>query len=159
MINNNRKGLEMNILNKVYVGDLNEVNNEYYGNVEDVKCKFNKDGYYKFNCLSDSVIEIDSIEYIGLDNKDEFEEVIENVIGIKDGKEYINISIGNVNIEMIFKDNVMDENCNDLNMEIVRRKDNNKIFKLCYDLGDSLCEVYELVDGEYVDSDSEEVYE
>lgn len=159
MINNNRKGLEMNILNKVYVGDLNEVNNEYYGNVEDVKCKFNKDGYYKFNCLSDSVIEIDSIEYIGLDNKDEFEEVIENVIGIKDGKEYINISIGNVNIEMIFKDNVMDSDCNDLNMEIVRRKDNNKIFKLCYDIGDSLCEVYELVDGEYVSSDSEEVYE
>ena len=34
-------------------------------------------------------------------------------------------------------------------MEIVRRKDNNKIFKLCYDLGDSLCEVYKLVDGEY----------
>jgi len=63
------------------------------------------------------------------------------------------------NIEMIFEDNVMDKDCNDLNMEIVRRKDNNKIFKLCYDLGDSLCEVYKLVDGEYIDSDEEEVYE
>ena len=62
------------------------------------------------------------------------------------------------NIEMIFEDNVMDENCNDLNMEIVRRKDNNKIFKLCYDLGDSLCEVYKLVDGKYIDSDEGEVY-
>jgi hypothetical protein len=62
------------------------------------------------------------------------------------------------NIEMIFEDNVMDENCNDLNMEIVRRKDNNKIFKLCYDLGDSLCEVYKLVDGKYIDSDESEVY-
>ena len=48
MINNNKKGLKMKILNKVYVNDLNEVNNEYYGNVEDVKCKFNKDGYYNF---------------------------------------------------------------------------------------------------------------
>ena len=64
-----------------------------------------------------------------------------------------------INIEMIYQDNIMDENCNDLNMKIVRRRDNNRIFKLCYDLGDSLCEVYELVDGEYVDSDSEEVYE
>ena len=63
------------------------------------------------------------------------------------------------NIEIIFEDNVMDENCNDLNMEIVRRKDNNKIFKLCYDLGDSLCEVYKLVDGKYIDSDEDEVYE
>ena len=63
------------------------------------------------------------------------------------------------NIEIIFEDNVMDENCNDLNMEIVRRKDNNKIFKLCYDLGDSLCEVYKLVDGKYIDSDEEEVYD
>ena len=34
------------------------------------------------------------------------------------------------NIEIIFEDNVMDENCNDLNMEIVRRKDNNKILNL-----------------------------
>jgi len=63
------------------------------------------------------------------------------------------------NIEMIFEDNVMDENCNDLNMEIVRRKDNNKIFKLCYDYGDSLCEVYKLVDSKYIDSNEEEVYE
>ena len=151
----------MKILNKVYVNDLNEVNNEYYGNVEDVisSKKINKDGYYKFNCLSDSIIEIDSIEYIGLVNEDIFEEVIENVIGIKDGNEYINISMGDRNIEMIFEDNVMDENCNDLNMEIVRRKDNNRIFKLCYDIGDSLCIVNELVDGKYIECDSEEVYD
>ena len=148
-----------NELNKVYVGDLNKVNDEWYNNVEDVKCKFNKDGYYKFNCLSDSIIEIDSIEYIGLVNEDIFEEVIENVIGIKDGNEYINISMGDRNIEMIFEDNVMDENCNDLNMEIVRRKDNNRIFKLCYDIGDSLCIVNELVDGEWIECDSEDVYE
>jgi hypothetical protein len=63
------------------------------------------------------------------------------------------------NIEMIYKDNLMDENCNDLNMEIVRRKDNNKIFKLCYDIGDSLCEVYELKDGKEISVDSEDVYE
>ena len=148
-----------NELNKVYVGDLNKVNDEWYNNVEDVKCKFNKDGYYKFNCDGDSNILIDSIEYIGNDNKDEFENILDSVIGIKDEKEYINISIGNVNIEMIFDDNVMDENCNDLNMEIVRRKDNNRIFKLCYDIGDSLCIVNELVDGEWIECDSEDVYE
>ena len=148
-----------NELNKVYVGDLNKVNDEWYNNVEDVKCKFNKDGYYKFNCDGDSNISIDSIEYIGNDNKDEFENILDSVIGIKDEKEYINISIGNVNIEMIFDDNVMDENCNDLNMEIVRRKDNNRIFKLCYDIGDSLCIVNELVNGEWIECDSEDVYE
>jgi hypothetical protein len=104
MINNNRKGLEMKILNKVYVNDLNEVNNEYYGNVEDVisSKKINKDGYYKFNCLSDSIIEIDSIEYIGidcyvedkkldLDNGDWLSDD-ECVYGV-DGFEYINIVI------------------------------------------------------------------
>ena len=148
-----------NELNKVYVGDLNKVNDEWYNNVEDVKCKFNKDGYYKFNVDGDSNILIDSIEYIGNDNKDEFENILDSVIGIKDEKEYINISIGNVNIEMIFDDNVMDENCNDLNMEIVRRKDNNRIFKLCYDIGDSLCIVNELVNGEWIECDSEDVYE
>ena len=63
-----------------------------------------------------------------------------------------------INIEMIYEDNVMDENCNDFDMKIVRRKDNNKIFKLCYDVGDSLCDVYELVDGEYISSFSEKVY-
>ena len=62
-----------------------------------------------------------------------------------------------MNIEMIYEDNILDENCNDLNMKIVRRKDNNKIFKLCYDVGDSLCQVYELVDGEYISSFSEKV--
>ena len=64
-----------------------------------------------------------------------------------------------MNIEMIYEDNILDENCNDLNMEIVRRKDNNKIFKLYYDVGDSLCMVNELVGGLWIECDSEEVYE
>ena len=54
-------------------------------------------------------------------------------------------------IEMIYEDDSM-------NVEIVRRKDDNRIFKLCYDNGDSLCEVYKLVNEVYVDSDNEEVY-
>ncbi len=62
------------------------------------------------------------------------------------------------NIEMIYEDDNM-------NCSIVRRKDNNKVFKLCYDEGDSLCEVYKLEnsnDGRgdiiYIDSDESEVY-
>lgn len=50
--------------------DLNEdgyLLNGWYNNVEDVKCKFNKDGYYRFNCDGDCNILIDSIEYIGID--------------------------------------------------------------------------------------------
>ena len=56
--------LEMNLI------DLNEdgcLLNGWYSNVEDVKGKFNKDGYYRFNCGGDSNILIDSIEYIGID--------------------------------------------------------------------------------------------
>ena len=63
-----------------------------------------------------------------------------------------------INIEMIYQDNIMDENCNDLNMKIVRRRDNNRIFKLCYDLGDSLCEVYELIEGIEISSNEDQVY-
>ena len=55
------------------------------------------------------------------------------------------------NIEMIYEDDNM-------NVEIVRRKDNNKINKLCYDNGDSLCEVYKLENDVYIDSDEMEVY-
>ena len=55
------------------------------------------------------------------------------------------------NIEMIYEDDSM-------NVEIIRRKDDNRVFKLCYDNGDSLCEVYKLVNEVYVDSDNEEVY-
>jgi hypothetical protein len=55
------------------------------------------------------------------------------------------------NIEMIYEDDNM-------NVEIVRRKDNNKVFKLCYDNGDSLCEVYKLENDVYIDSDESEVY-
>ena len=50
--------------------DLNEdgcLLNGWYNNVEDVKCKFNKDGYYRFNSDGDCNILIDSIEYIGSD--------------------------------------------------------------------------------------------
>jgi putative sterol carrier protein len=63
-----------------------------------------------------------------------------------------------INIEMIYEDNIMDENCNDLNMKIVRRRDNNRIFKLCYDLGDSLCEVYELIEGIEISTNEDQVY-
>ena len=63
-----------------------------------------------------------------------------------------------INIEMIYQDNIMDENCNDLNMKIVRRRDNNRIFKLCYDLGDSLCQVYELIEGIEISSNEDQVY-
>ena len=55
------------------------------------------------------------------------------------------------NIEMIYEDDNM-------NCSIVRRKDNNKVFKLCYDEGDSLCEVYKLENDVYIDSDESEVY-
>jgi asparagine synthetase B (glutamine-hydrolysing) len=41
--------------------------NGWYSNVEDVKCKFNKSGYYRFNSDGDCNILIDSIEYIGID--------------------------------------------------------------------------------------------
>ena len=63
-----------------------------------------------------------------------------------------------INIEMIYQDNIMDENCNDLNMKIVRRRDNNRIFKLCYDLGDSLCQVYELKEGKEISMNEDQVY-
>ena len=63
-----------------------------------------------------------------------------------------------INIEMIYQDNIMDENCNDLNMKIVRRRDNNRIFKLCYDLDDSLCQVYELIEGIEISSNEDQVY-
>ena len=63
-----------------------------------------------------------------------------------------------INIEMIYQDNIMDENCNDLNMKIVRRRDNNRIFKLCYDLGDSLCQVYELIEGIEISTNEDQVY-
>jgi len=63
-----------------------------------------------------------------------------------------------INIEMIYQDNIMDENCNDLNMKIVRRRDNNRIFKLCYDLDDSLCQVYELKEGKEISMNEDQVY-
>ena len=43
------------------------------------------------------------------------------------------------------------------NMEIIVNL--NGVFKCCYDYGDSLCEVYKLVDSKYIDSNEEEVYE
>jgi hypothetical protein len=146
-------------LNEINVNELIDSNDCLYSNRNDIELNIDSSGYYKIKCIEDSII--DSIEYVGFVNKNfKFDNVLNDVVGVKDEYEYVNIKLEEKNnIEMIFEDNVMDENCNDLNMEIVRRKDNNKIFKLFYDYGDSLCEVEKLVDGKYIDSDSEEVYD
>ena len=67
--------------------DLNEEGyllNGWYSNVEDVKCKFNKDGYYRFNSDSDCNILIDSIEYIGIDCYVDDKKL--TVCGLKEGR-------------------------------------------------------------------------
>jgi hypothetical protein len=67
MIEVNKDKLWLLGMNLIDVNEEGYLLNGWYNNVEDVKCKFNKDGYYRFRCESDSVIEIDSIEYIGID--------------------------------------------------------------------------------------------
>jgi len=139
-------------LNKIKLNELNEINNEWYNNIEDVKNRFVIEGMYKFKCDGDCNILIDSIESV-YDNDIIFEKVLENVIGIKDGYEYINYVDDNYNnIEVLYEDYEYENVC------IVRRKDNNEVFKLCYDNGESLCEVYKFKNDEYIDSDEGEVY-
>ena len=55
------------------------------------------------------------------------------------------------NIEMIYEDDSM-------NVEIVRRKDDNRVFKLCYDNGDSLCNIYKLSWLRWIEVDSEDCW-
>jgi hypothetical protein len=83
----------MNKLNKINVNELysNRDDDKWYNLLEEDKLKFNKNGYYKIKCESDSYIE--SIEYIGEEFECEYENVLSNVIGIKDGYEYINCKI------------------------------------------------------------------
>ena len=85
----------MNKLNKINVNELysNSDNDKWYMLSDEDKLKFDKNGYYKIECKEDSYIE--SIEYIGEEFECEYENVLSNVIGIKDGYEYINCKIIN----------------------------------------------------------------
>ena len=88
--NNNRKGLEMNKLNKININDLIDSNDCWFSNSNDIELNIDSVGYYKIKCIEDSVI--DSIEYIGLElNIDKFDDVLNDVVGVKDGYEYIRI--------------------------------------------------------------------
>ena len=141
-------------LNEMNVDKLVDSNDSLYSNRNDIELNIDSDGYYKIKCNGDSII--DSIEYVGFDIEMNYDSILNvkdgYVVGVKDGYEYVNIKLEEKNnIEMIYEDDSM-------NVEIVRRKDDNRIFKLCYDNGDSLCEVYKLVNEVYVDSDNEEVY-
>jgi len=78
----------MKKLNKMNVNELLGRDNWYNLNVEDLSW-FNKDGYYKIKCKEDSIIE--SVKYIGKEFNCEYDNILENVIGLKDGYEYIRI--------------------------------------------------------------------
>ena len=80
------------MLNKVKLNKLNEVNNEFYSNLKDVEWVFNieGEGLYKFKCDDDSMILVNSIELVNDDNI-VFDNVIENIVGIKGEYEYVNI--------------------------------------------------------------------
>tara|TARA_B100000795_G_C22648838_1_gene379472 strand:- start:386 stop:811 length:426 start_codon:yes stop_codon:yes gene_type:complete len=137
-------------LNEINVNELIDSNDSLFSNRNDIELNIDSSGYYKIKCIEDSII--DSIEYVGFDIEMNYENVLNDIVGIKDDYEYVNIKLEEKNnIEMIYEDDKM-------NVEIIRRKDDNRIFKLCYDNGDSLCEVYKLVNDVYVDSDEEEVY-
>jgi len=137
-------------LNEINVNELIDSNDSLFSNRNDIELNIDSSGYYKIKCIEDSII--DSIEYVGFDIEMNYENVLNDIVGIKDDYEYVNIKLEEKNnIEMIYEDDKM-------NVEIIRRKDDNRIFKLCYDNGDSLCEVYKLVNDVYVDSDNEEVY-
>ena len=77
-------------LNKINVNEI--LDNEGWYNLSEEDCnKFNKDGYYKIKCKGDCVVE--SIEYIGKEFNVDLELMLDerNVIGVKDGYEYIRI--------------------------------------------------------------------
>ena len=80
------------MLNKVKLNKLNEVNNEFYNNIKEVEWVFNieGEGLYKFKCGDDSNILVNSIELVNDDNII-FDNVIENIVGIKGEYEYVNI--------------------------------------------------------------------
>ena len=89
------EGLKMKKLNILNVNDLlnNSDDEKWYRLNENDRLKFNKNGYYKIKCKEDSYIE--NIEYVGEEFECEYENVLSNVIGIKDGFEYINCKIIN----------------------------------------------------------------
>jgi len=80
------------MLNKVKLNKLNEENNEFYNNINEVSWVFNieGEGLYKFKCGDDSNILVNSIELVNDDNII-FDNVIENIVGIKGEYEYVNI--------------------------------------------------------------------
>ena len=80
------------MLNKVKLNKLNEENNEFYNNINEVSWVFNieGEGLYKFKCGDDSNILVNSIELVNDDNII-FDNVIENIVGIKGEYEYVNL--------------------------------------------------------------------
>ena len=80
------------MLNKIKLNKLNEENNEFYSNINEVSWVFNieGEGLYKFKCGDDSNILVNSIELVNDDNII-FDNVIENIVGIKGEYEYVNI--------------------------------------------------------------------
>ena len=80
------------MLNKVKLNKLNEEINEFYSNINEVSWVFNieGEGLYKFKCGDDSNILVNSIELVNDDNII-FDNVIENIVGIKGEYEYVNI--------------------------------------------------------------------
>ena len=80
------------MLNKLKLNKLNEENNEFYNNINEVSWVFNieGEGLYKFKCGDDSNILVNSIELVNDDNII-FDNVIENIVGIKGEYEYVNI--------------------------------------------------------------------
>ena len=82
----------LNKLNRVKLNKLNEENNEFYSNINEVSWVFNieGEGLYKFKCGDDSNILVNSIELVNDDNII-FDNVIENIVGIKGEYEYVNI--------------------------------------------------------------------
>jgi len=82
----------LNKLNRVKLNKLNEENNEFYNNINEVSWVFNieGEGLYKFKCGDDSNILVNSIELVNDDNII-FDNVIENIVGIKGEYEYVNI--------------------------------------------------------------------
>ena len=77
-------------LNKINVNEI--LDNDGWYNLSEEDCnKFNKEGYYKIKCKGDMVVE--SIEYIGKEFNVDLELMLDerNVIGVKDGYEYIRI--------------------------------------------------------------------
>ncbi len=80
------------MLNKIKLNKLNEENNEFYNNINEVSWVFNieGEGLYKFKCGDDSNILVNSIELINDDNI-KFDYVLENIVGVKGEYEYVNI--------------------------------------------------------------------